>query len=450
LPHAMVLETLAHFTYYRTAVDGHGGATEMNLAPEENSGIYYSQQNRHSNAWQVGTALSKFVSGWSGEHLIKGGVDLMQSRLSGDVQVRPVNILRMDGTLTRRQVSDPATGRFDATDIAAFAQDRWHVSGNLLLEYGLRVERDGVFGRVNVIPRLGAAIALDKDRNATIRGGWGSFYERTPLMAAAFPQLVERTETSYAADGQTPLGPPVVFRYELGRDLQTSRSATWNVGYEHRLKPWASVRANFLEREGRHELILDTAQQGSRGVITLASAGRSTYRDTEVGVHFARGVKLDIDLSYTHSRSTADLNDAYGYFLSLTADPILRPNAYGPTDTDSPNRFVGRGRATLGRDWMLELAGELRSGFPYSAVDEQLDFVGARNSLRFPTVGTVDASVEHRFRIGRFEPWIGVVFVNALNSFSPEDVQRNVASPAYGYFYSSPIRQVRITVHFHR
>ncbi len=82
-------------------------------------------------------------------------------------------------------------------------------------------------------------------------------------------------------------------------------------------------------------------------------------------------------------------------------------------------------------------------------MNEQLEFVGQRNSYRFPTVATIDASVERRFKIGRFEPWIGLVFLNALNSFAPSDVQNNVASPAFGSLYSSPIRQVRITVHFH-
>jgi hypothetical protein len=421
----------------------------MTLAPEENRGIYYSRQNRRSRAWQVGATVSKFVSNRSGEHLLKIGADLMQSRLDGDLHVRPINIVRVDGTRTRRQVAAPATGLYDATDVAAFLQDRWHVSNHLLLEYGLRVERDGVFGRVNVTPRAGAAIAIDSERHATVRGGWGYFYERTPLMAGAFPQLPDRTEISYGADGQAPIGPPVVSAHRLGDDLRTSRSATWNVGYEHRLRPWLAVRANFLQREGRRELILDTAQDGTRGVITLASTGRSSYRDAEAGAHFKRGTTLEADVSYTWSRSRADLNDAFGYFLSLTANPILRPNAYGPTDRDAPHRFVGRGRASVGRNWVFELAGEARTGFPYSAVNEELDFVGERNGLRFPTVWTVDASVERRLRVGRFEPWIGLVFVNALNTFNPVDVQRNVASPAFGYFYSSPIRQVRITVHFH-
>jgi hypothetical protein len=449
LPHAMVLETLAHFTRYNTAVDGHGTATDMFLAPEQNSGIYYAKQDRRSSAWQMSATLSGFVSGTSGEHLVKGGVDILQASFVGDFRMRPIDILRENGTLTRRFLAQPSAGQFGATDAAAFVQDRWHVNNRLLLEYGLRVERDGVFGRVNVIPRFGAVVALDQDRNATIRGGWGYFYERTPLMAGAFPHLSDLSEAAYGPDGKTLLGPPVVYGHALDNEMETPRSTTWNIGYEHRITPWVAVRANHLQRQGRHELVMDVVQQDQSDVIQLTSRGSSTYRDTEVGAHFKRGTTLDVDLSYTHSSSIGDLNDAYGYFLNLTANPILRPNAVGPTDTDSPDRFVGRGRANVGRNWIFELAGELRTGYPYSAVNEQLEFVGERNSLRFPTKFTVDASVEHRFRIGRFQPWIGVVFINALNTFSPSDVQRNIASPAFGSFYSSPIRQIRITVHFH-
>lgn len=449
LPHAMALETLAHYTRYGTAVDGHGSAAEMFLAPEGNSGIYYAKQDRRSDAWQVSATLSGFVSGVSGEHLIKGGVDLLHASLTGELLMRPINVLREDGTRTLRLTSPPASGQFDSTDVAAFVQDRWHVSNRLLLEYGLRVERDGVFQRVNVIPRFGAAVALDRDRSATLRGGWGYFYERTPLMAGAFPQLSDLTVTGYGPDGRTPISAPVPYTHVLGGSPETPRSATWNLGYEHRPTPWLSLRANHLQRDGSHELVIDASRPGAAGAITLTALGTSAYRDTEVGAHFTRGTSLDVDLSYTRSSSVGDLNDAYGYFLNLTANPVLRQNAYGPTDTDSPNRFVGRGRATLGSNWVVELAGEIRTGFPYSAVNEQLDFVGPRNSLRFPTKGVVDASVEHRFRIGRFQPWIGLVFINALNSFASVDVQRNVASPAFGWFYSSPIRQVRLTVHFH-
>lgn len=449
LPHALALETLAHFTRYDTSVDGHGSATGMVLAPEGNSGIYYAHQVRNSEAWQASAVLSGFVSGFSGEHLIKGGVDLLYASFDGQMQTRPIDILRENGTLTRRLVAGPITDGFWGTDVAAFAQDRWHISKHVLLEYGLRVERDCVFERMNVIPRVGVAVALDPEQNVTVRGGWGYFFERTPLMAGAFSQLSDLSEASYGPDGTTMLGPPVVYRHLVGSDLQTPRSATWNIGYEHRLRPWVSLRANHLQRSGRHELVLDTWQTGQQGVIQLDSDGTSIYHDTEAGAHFKRGTTLDADLSYTYSSSHGNLNDAYGYFLNLTANPIVRPDASGPTDTDSPNRFVARGRLNLPYHWTFEVAGEIRTGYPYSAVNEQLEFVGQRNGLRFPTKGTLDASVEHRFRIGRFQPWFGFVILNALNSFAPEDVQRNIASPNFGTFYSSPVRQIRITVHFH-
>jgi hypothetical protein len=449
LPHSMVLETLAHFTHYGTAVDGHGSATEMVLAPEQNSGIYYAQQSRDSEAWQASAVLSGFVSGRSGDHLIKAGVDMLYATFDGQLLMRPIDILREDGTLTRRLVSGTSVGGFSSTDAALFAQDRWHVNNHLLLEYGVRLEHDGVFGNLNFIPRVGFAVALDRERKATIRGGWGLFFERTPLMAGAFPELANLTETAYGPDGAMMIGTPVVYTHTLSAQPQTPRSSTWNIGYEHRLRPWVSVRVNHLERRGSDELVLDTSSVGAQGVIKLDSDGTSLYRDTEVGAHFKRSTVFDFDLSYTRSSSLGNLNDAYGYFLNLTANPIVRPDAYGPTDTDSPNRFVGRARINLPHSWKIEVAGEVRNGYPYSAVDEQLDFVGVRNSLRFPVKRTLDASVEHRFRIGRLQPWLGFVVINALNTFNPEDVQRNVASPNFGVFYSSPVRQVRFTVHFH-
>ncbi len=449
LPHTLALETLAHYTHYGTSVDGHGSATDMFLAPEQNTGIYYSKQARTAEAAQASASLSGFVSGLTGEHLFKGGLDLFYATFDGQIQYRPIDILREDGTLTLRQVEGPALGGYSATSLAGFVQDRWHINNYLLVEYGLRVERDGVFSRTNFIPRFGVAVALDKSRNATVRGGWGRFFEQTPLMAGAYGQLSPTSVTAFAADGTTPLGAPVVYTHVLGASPETPRSSTWNIGYEHRVTPWLSLRVNHLQRKGSHELVVDTSSAGATGVIELSSTGTSSYHDTEIGAHVRRGTSLDFDLSYTRSSSRANLNDAYGYFLDLTANPVVRPDAYGPTNTDAPNRFVGRARFNLPYHWTFEFAGEIRTGYPYSAVNEQLDFVGLRNSLRFPVKHTLDASVEHRFRVGRFQPWLGFVIINALNTFSPEDVQRNIASPNFGTFYGSPVRQVRFTVRFH-
>jgi hypothetical protein len=79
-----------------------------------------------------------------------------------------------------------------------------------------------------------------------------------------------------------------------------------------------------------------------------------------------------------------------------------------------------------------------------------LEFVGARNSLRFPTYARLELAIERRFKIFKFEPWIGLRAYNALNAFLPTDVQSNLASPAFGSFYNSEYRQFRLQVRFER
>ncbi len=43
------------------------------------------------------------------------------------------------------------------------------------------------------------------------------------------------TETRYAADGFTPLGPPLRYQHVTAPNLDVARSATWNVQYDQRL-----------------------------------------------------------------------------------------------------------------------------------------------------------------------------------------------------------------------
>ncbi len=99
------------------------------------------------------------------------------------------------------------------TDVALYAQDRVQPNSRWYLEFGARVDRDGVIGRWNVTPRIGTAVLLNEAGSAVLRGGYGLFFERTPSAAGAFAyaQYETFTETRFADDGLTPLGPPVHF-----------------------------------------------------------------------------------------------------------------------------------------------------------------------------------------------------------------------------------------------
>lgn len=275
LPHAMVVESLAHFTRYRSDLDGHGSATDMVLAPESNGGIYYGKQLRTSDAWQFSQTLSSFVAGLWGEHLVKAGYDVLHSSYDGTHQFRPVDVLRENGTLALRLTEDPSHLSFASTDAAGFIQDRWHLNDRLLFEFGVRLERDGVFDRTNFTPRVGVAFALDRAKNITLRGGWGLFYERTPTLAGAYTQLSNQYETLYGPDGRTPLGPPITWARAFDGTPTTPHSMSWNISYEHRITPWLSGRVNVLARQGHDELILDANRTGLAGPTELESAGTS-------------------------------------------------------------------------------------------------------------------------------------------------------------------------------
>ena len=173
------------------------------------------------------------------------------------------------------------------------------------------------------------------------------------------------------------------------------------------------------------------------------------YREVETSLHFTGGPGVDVNVSYVRSEARADLNAFTVYFDTILA-PVVGTNAYAPARADTPHRLLARGRAMPFQNWMFLGVLDWRTGFPYSVVDEALDFVGPRNSERFPNYFRLDLGVEHRFKIGKYRPWIGVRADNALNSFLPADVQANRSSPAFGNFYNTEYREFRIRVRFER
>jgi len=71
-----------------------------------------------------------------------------------------------------------------STDVALFAQDRVQANARWYVEFGGRLDRDGVVGRFNLTPRVGTAVLLDKSANAVLRGGSGSSTSGRPRRPA--------------------------------------------------------------------------------------------------------------------------------------------------------------------------------------------------------------------------------------------------------------------------
>ncbi len=86
----------------------------------------------------------------------------------------------------------------------------------------------------------------------------------------------------------------------------------------------------------------------------------------------------------------------------------MRANQYGTLPFDIPHRFLAYGEVKAPHEFTLMPALEIRSGFPFSFVNDRLDFVGVRNRARFPT-----------------------------NHFNPRDVQNNLGSSHFSQFFNS-------------
>ena len=448
---SLVSESTVQVRSYDASVQPQGTAP-MQLRPETTLGNFFNTQYRSPTTFQLIQTASGSAKLPSGLHLFKVGLDLLINNYDGTSESRPLLIERSDGTLVRRlDASGPSVQMIPTADVALYAQDRVQPNARSYFEFGARLDRDGVVGRWNVTPRVGAAFLMNAQGTSVLRGGYGLFFERTPSAAGAFKfgQFETFTDTRFADDGVTPLGPPVTFLDVTSPNLRTARAATWDVTYEYRWRPSVSFHVSFLDRQGSHELMLDAERVGNVGAFRLDSDGQSTYRDLEVGVHLSHSTRFDLTATYSRSMAVGDLNSFANYFDTMLW-PVVPPRGYGPLPTDVPNRLLARGRLLPAPNWLIVAVADWRNGLPYSLVDAALDFVGPRNEQRMPDYLRFDLGLEHRFHIGKLQPWIGIRAYNAFNAFLPADVQANISSPAFGSFYNSQFRQYRLQVRFER
>jgi outer membrane receptor protein involved in Fe transport len=443
-------ETTVHVHRFTTDIAPQGLAP-MQLLPDTTLGNFFNEQHRETATYQVIATLSGSRSTKHGAHLFKGGLDLLRNTYDGTSLSRSVLIERSNGTLARVLTYTPElTAQSQATtDVALFAQDRYQPNSRWYIEFGGRVDRDGILKRYNVTPRVGSAVLLDKSGAVVLRGGFGLFFERTPSTVGAFAMFPSVLDQRFQSNGATLLETPVLYTPAV-QDLDTPRSRTWDLGLDYRFNSAWSMHVGMLDRQGSNELIVDPIRtSATTGQLMLSSIGNSSYIGGEVSVHFSAGERADVNVSYMRSRARADLNAMSNYFDTIMW-PVLGRNEYAPAPTDAPNRLLARGRFMPWKKWLVLGTVDWRSGFPWSPTTDALDYVSPRNSLRFPTYFRLEAGLERQIKLFRMQPWLGVRVYNALDSFLPVDVQSNLGSPNFGTFYNSEYPQIRIVLRFER
>jgi outer membrane receptor protein involved in Fe transport len=416
------------------------GREPMTYAPQSQYGSFFNDQERQVRSLQWIEALSISTDAWHGAHVFKFGLDLQDARYDGTSASRPVEIRRLDGSLAERIVgAGPRAQEVSALEFALFAQDRWRLGPRLTIELGLRMDREDVIERVNWSPRAGVAVGLLPEGRGILRGGLGRFRQRTPLNVGAFDQFESREVTRFGVDGE-PLGPTVSFVNVPSPDLRTPEAIAGNVEWNQRLGRRVLFKANYLHRRGSHEYVVDPVPATRE--LRLVSEGRSRYRELEVTGRYLGGERRDLTVSYVRSHGTADVN-SYDQFYGSIRNPIVRANENTLIPTDVPHRLIVRGTFGLPASWEISPVIEIRSGFPWSAVDEFQDFVGPRNRAgRFPAVRTLDFSLDRPWKLGKYRFRAGIRVYNLFGATADRDVQSNVTSPDYGRFFNPVERSI--------
>jgi hypothetical protein len=90
---------------------------------------------------------------------------------------------------------------------------------------------------------------------------------------------------------------------------------------------------------------------------------------------------------------------------------------------------------------------DIRTGFPFSKIDANQNFVGTRNTERFPRFVSVDMQITKGVKIPvlgkKYKTRVGVKIFNITNHFNPRDVQTNVDSLGFRIFSNSVSRTFR-------
>jgi hypothetical protein len=391
------------------------------------------QENYHSAPWK-----------FAGTHQFNVGLSYEHSEYDGQQTFLPVEFDGASNLFVERiTYTSPTSFQVSQNETAWYVGDQWAIIPRFTLNAGLRFDNDTVTSSTHAAPRVGFLLMLTGDGKTLLKGGIGRFYDRVPLLAAAFPDVPDRTVSVLGLNGQAVSS--VFYQNQIDGELRNPSSTSWNLELDRQVLTSLALRIAYEQRNTSDDIIVSPESHGTTGILELSNRGSDSYREVQVAARFKVGQHL-LNASYVRSRAYGDLNDVNQFFGNL-AQPVIDPDSRGRLSFDAPNRFLFWG--TIAAPWGLTVVPvyDLHTGFPYSVQNEYREYVGPRNVDRFPTFSSFDIQISRRVRLsfhGKHVPArVGVGAFNLFNQFDPRDVQNNLASARYGGFFNSSWREYR-------
>ena len=446
------LTSLVAFGRNRGKVWGQGDG-EYTLGVTQNSGYYFSRQERKAERFQW---LESYSFAPRGKHNFQIGGQLLHTRLRNGWQNRAVNVRDLGGRLLRRIEYGAGPGfRLADTEVSLYIQDRWDARPGLAVETGMRMDWQEESGVARFAPRLGVAWSPLGDEATAVRAGLGWFYDRVPLNVFGWPQYPRQTVTEFDGAGGILDGPRLYWNVLAGGSLPplsaggrgwralAPRSLTWQVQMERRFGERAQVRASYLESRAEGLPVVRPRLAGDGGALAMEGRGRSRHRSFETvsRLHFYK--ENEVVASYVYSWTRGNLND-FTVWLGNYPAPIVRDDVEAMLPGTIPHRVLVWGVFPLSEKWRFSPMVEWRNGFPYAAVDERQEWAGEPYARRFPDFFSLDFQISRDILFKKHMFRVSFSMFNVTNHWNPTAVRWNVADPQFGEFLATNKRRFRL------
>ena len=414
------------------------------LLVETTEGGFFNTQKRETERVQWQEMYQPSQKQFLGTHELKAGIDLSHGDYDGRQQFSPVDIVGTAGyALQRIQFGAPTRFSVNQTEFAWFVGDGWTVRPRLTFDLGLRFDRDSVTDSTHSAPRAGFTLALTSDRKTLLKGGAGLFYDRVPLNAPAFPNFPARTILLLSPTGEVLHS--TAYPNVISGSLSNPKSEAWNVEIDRQLASSLVVKVAYQQRNTFHDLVVTPHRYAGNAQLWLANSGEDFYRELQfTGRYQFR--QHTLNASYVRSKAYGDLND-FNQFFGNNPQAVIQPDSRGRLSFDAPQRFLFWGEFTA--PWKLTVlpVWDLHTGFPYSVENQWRQFVGPRNTRRYPQFDSVDIQIlkelKFPFRGKEHKAKVGLSVFNIFNHFNPRDVQNDLDSYRFGDFFNGAPRTFR-------
>ena len=406
-------------------------------------GNYFVDGSQRSSRdqWMANYFLPAFTL--AGRHQVKIGTDLDRLNYWQDFNRTGFIDYRADNT-PARVVLFRGAGLLNRSNFesSAYVQDSWRVRPGLLLELGLRTDRDEILRNWSVAPRVGFAWSPFQGDRTKISGGYGEVYNATNLLLFTRPIDQYPISTYYPASGGFPFSSVSSFVIDQ-RHFASPRSQNLNLGWERSFDSGFVASVQGMMRRGDHGLsYVDTTGLAPRGIFQL----RDGRTDEYAGIDFTlrQNLRRQYQWLASYTRSIARSNSV----IDLNADqPLIVTNNAGRLPWDAPNRLLSWGfLPTFWSSWSLGYLTEWRSGFPFTVRDERGLIQGGVNSRRFPNYFEGDLSLERQFPL-RGQRWAWRMGLNNVTNHRNFDLVNNeIDSPQFLRFYGGQGRSLNFRV----